>query len=337
VMRSLGSGVGGVRMLLLSATSALGGIADSVMSPYFCPLARKYGFGSDTCGHILSARFCTQFVFMLLFGRLMRNYGATRIYLLAIVICSVFNTLLFIVSHVNNSNVFLGLSILLLVLSTVGDAGIFCSINVLAGQQELPCIPTKSGGASGPALMETMYAVGTMLGPLLGGIIVHTWGWAVLCLMIGLSMFAVAITTALLEIVAKQGTLEDGGESHEDVEEEEPVTHLSALCRPWVAVSCFTMVASGVSSTWYISSLETHLSLTLQLSPSTVSLIYMCPALVYAFLTPLTGLLLDRGASHVLLLVICSWAPPHSCLCHLLRKAQFVVSSSMASSIPSLP
>ena len=39
-MRSLGSSVGGVRMLLLASTSGLGGVADSVMSPYFCPLAR---------------------------------------------------------------------------------------------------------------------------------------------------------------------------------------------------------------------------------------------------------------------------------------------------------
>ena len=69
-----------------------------------------------------------QIVFILLFGRLMRNYGATRIYLLAVAICSVFNTLFFIVSLVANTKVFLGLSIVLVVLSTVGDAGIFCSI-----------------------------------------------------------------------------------------------------------------------------------------------------------------------------------------------------------------
>ena len=41
-MRTLGSSVGGVRMLLLASTSGLGGVADSVMSPYFCPLARSF-------------------------------------------------------------------------------------------------------------------------------------------------------------------------------------------------------------------------------------------------------------------------------------------------------
>ena len=74
-----------LRLSLLACTSGLGGLADSVMSPYFCPLARSppvandqsfvncplflvtcpsllrsHGFGSSTCGHIISARFGTQ-------------------------------------------------------------------------------------------------------------------------------------------------------------------------------------------------------------------------------------------------------------------------------------
>ena len=62
-----------VRLLLLSGVSALVGIADSVSSPYFCPIVRwnflvisdcvqlrSRGFGVSTCGHIISARFVIQ-------------------------------------------------------------------------------------------------------------------------------------------------------------------------------------------------------------------------------------------------------------------------------------
>ena len=64
------------------------------------------------------------------------------------------------------------------------------------------------------------------------------------------------------------------------------------------------MVASGMTSTWYLSSLEKHLSGTLEVSPTTVSLVYMCPGLIYTTLTPLTGLLLDRGLPKLPLLLI---------------------------------
>ena len=43
---------------------------------------------------------------------------------------------------------------------------------------------------------STVYAFGTMLGPLLGGLIVTSWGWVGLCLAIGLSMFVVGSAEA---------------------------------------------------------------------------------------------------------------------------------------------
>ena len=82
------------------------------------------------------------------------------------------------------------------------------------------------------------------------------------------------------------------------------VTYVSALAKPVVSICCVTMVASGMTSTWYLSSLEAHLSITLQVAPTTVSLVYMCPGLVYTTLTSLIGLLLDRGLPHLLLLLI---------------------------------
>ena len=85
-------GVRSVHLLLLALTSGLGGVADSTMSPYFCPLARspiaaskhnfvstccllrKCGFGSDICGHIISIGFCTQVSWFLKFFSCIRPY-----------------------------------------------------------------------------------------------------------------------------------------------------------------------------------------------------------------------------------------------------------------------
>lgn len=77
-------------------------------------------------------------------------------------------------------------------LTSLGDSGIFCSNYVLAAQQTQQLTKKKntekkkkeeddksegtkhltkedkSGGALGPAIIETMYAAGGVLGPLLG-------------------------------------------------------------------------------------------------------------------------------------------------------------------------
>ena len=105
---------------------------------------------------------------------------------------------------------------------------------------------------------------------------------------------------------AEVATLPDSSLEGQATTDEAPsrVTYLTAVKKPLVFISCVTMVASGMTSTWYLSSLENHLSNTLQVSPATVSLVYMCPVLIYATLTPLIGLLLDRGLPKLPLLLI---------------------------------
>ena len=51
-----------------------------------------------------------------------------------------------------------------------------------------------------------------------------------------------------------------------EVPSQQRVTYLAALAKPLVSICCVTMVASGMTSTWYLSSLEAHLSITLQVS-----------------------------------------------------------------------
>ena len=269
----------------------------------------------------------------------MSTHGAKKIYFLAVTICSIFNCLFFLVGLVSQPTVFLVLSTSLVILSTIGDAGIFCSIYVLAAQETAKDkedinnsaantsssnsntnisnitpsssnsttnthTSTSTSSSAGPALMETTYAVGSMAGPLLGGLLYHWLGWSGLSLTVGLSMTVVGLATGLAYTRAGlQGPADRRAQTEATSPQAAPLSHLSAVRRPWVAAACLCMVASGVTSSWYLSSLEAHLSLTLGLAPATVALVYMCPGLVYALLTPLTGLLLDRGVPHLLLLL----------------------------------
>merc|ERR1719206_754136 len=84
------------------------------------------------CGMVISARFATQIIFLLIFGKVMRKLGARKIYMGSVAMCATFNMLLATVELIDNDNLFTTLSFLFVILATIGDAGIFCSIYVLA-------------------------------------------------------------------------------------------------------------------------------------------------------------------------------------------------------------
>ena len=173
---------GRVRMVLLCSTACLGGVADSVMSPFLCPELRQRGLSSTACGLLISARFATQIIFLLVFGGLMQRLGAVRLFLASAAAAALFNCLLATAVLVRDNNpLFLAVCLTFLVLSTVGDAGIFCSVYMLARQ-------AGGGGAAGPAWVETCYAAGSMLGPPLGGLLYPTGGFGLVILAAGLSM-----------------------------------------------------------------------------------------------------------------------------------------------------
>ena len=100
---------------------------------------------------------------------MMKRLGARSIFLLSAAVSSIFNTAFFAVDLLLSEKVFLVLSVILISLTSLGDAGIFCSNYVLAAQQSKELRKREESDALGPAIIETMYAVGGVLGPLLGG------------------------------------------------------------------------------------------------------------------------------------------------------------------------
>ena len=370
VPKGFGFQNGIARFFLLAVTSCLGGVADSVMSPYFCPLAREHGMGSTMCGMVISARFGTQIVFLLLFGQLMRNFGARKIYMASVAMCATFNMLLATVVLIKNDQLFTVLSFLFVILSTIGDAGIFCSIYVLAGQENfsLNCGKRKKeesnasddtkaeSSASGPAWIETTYACGSMLGPPIGGLIFILGGFGATILTTGLCMAFVGVMTWPFYFIKKKPQEEEkcnppskytevkddenqnscrdtnsielelnseensihsvGSKTIENIETEEcnelaPVeklTYFKAISSVTISSCCLIQISSGIASSWYLSSLESHLTLTMSLSTAQVGLVYMSPGLVYMLLTPVFGILLDRGFKHIPILIVAAVA-----------------------------
>ena len=130
---------------------------------------------SGTCSYLLGLiyvrfRLIVSQIFATLFlGYMMKKMGARRIFLLSAAVSSTFNTAFFSVDLLSTKKLFLAVSVILISLTSLGDAGIFCSNYVLAAQQSKELRKREDSDALGPAIIETMYAAGGVLGPLLGG------------------------------------------------------------------------------------------------------------------------------------------------------------------------
>ena len=292
-------------LLCLLTQAFLAGLTDSVMSPYLCPVVRHHTGGGDTlCGLIISARFGTHIIFILLLGQIISRVGARRMFLVSVGICALFNMTLSCVDWIEDDKTFTALTFLFIILSMIGDSGVFCSIYLLAGKTAGSLRAKEEGAkrlsASGPAWVETLYGCGSMLGPPLGGVLYLTAGFAGVMLSIGGCMALTGFLTAI--VFYRQG--ERGEDNRTELEARrssaEPeatpeLSYLAALLIPPVSLCCLLQVSSGLASSWYLSSLQHYLSLQLSLSTQQTSLLYMSQSLVYTLLTPGLGLLLDRG------------------------------------------
>jgi len=360
-----------LRFLLLATQSCLGGVVDSILSPYFCPVARQHGLGSAMCGMVISARFATQIIFLLIFGKVMRKLGARKIYMGSVAMCATFNMLLATVGMIEDDKLFTVFSFIFVILSTIGDAGIFCSIYLLAGQEHFSfsCGKKKEAvkkktendyengkrtekeevqakkqnehgvgkkvesTASGPAWMEATYACGSMVGPPIGGFIFLQGGFGTTILTAGVFMALVGILTYPLYFIcdSNEEEEEDSGNIGDDndkinatkativqlelktdehsvnnvsAQEKKKLSYLKALSNVSILSCCLMQVSSGIAGSWYLSSLESHLTMTMSLTVPQVGLVYMCPGLVYMLLTPVFGYLLDRGFKQVYILML---------------------------------
>ena len=103
------------------------------------------------CNKMASQIFATLFL-----GHMMKKLGSRRIFLISTAVTAIFNTSFFVVDLVSGGDLFIIISVILICLTSLGDAGIFCSNYVLAAKQTKELRKREKSGALGPAIIETM-------------------------------------------------------------------------------------------------------------------------------------------------------------------------------------
>ena len=324
--------LGPVRLMALMAVSCLAGVTDSVMSPYLCPEVRAKTGSEEAglCGLMISARFATHILLILVWASLMARLGARLILVTSVMMCGLANMALASVVLVSNPQTFTLLTFILLIVSMIGDSGVFSSVYVLAGQTVLTSSPKTDSitrmRMSGPAWIETLYGCGSMLGPPVGGLIYVKLGFGGVIFVAGAFMVTVSFVNWVIlfhvhptnhSSQEDPSICEEQSESlcddqHRDTEvevrdEDDSVKDLSycrILTNPVILSCCLLQVTSGIMSSWHLSSLQSHLADTMSLSTGHIGLVYMSQSLVYTCLCPLIGFLLDKHKSRTRLLVI---------------------------------
>ena len=324
--------LGPVRLMALMAVSCLAGVTDSVMSPYLCPEVRAKTGSEEAglCGLMISARFATHILLILVWASLMARLGARLILVTSVMMCGLANMALASVVLVSNPQTFTLLTFILLIVSMIGDSGVFSSVYVLAGQTVLTSSPKTDSitrmRMSGPAWIETLYGCGSMLGPPVGGLIYVKLGFGGVIFVAGAFMVTVSFVNWVIlfhvhptdrSSQEDPSICEEQSESlcddqHRDTEvevrdEDDSVKDLSycrILTNPVILSCCLLQVTSGIMSSWHLSSLQSHLADTMSLSTGHIGLVYMSQSLVYTCLCPLIGFLLDKHKSRLRLLVI---------------------------------
>ena len=328
-------GSGPVRLMALMAVSCMAGVTDSVMSPYLCPEVRaKTGSQqAGLCGLMISARFGTHILLILVWAGLMARLGARLILVTSVMVCGLANMALASVVLVSNTQTFTILTFVLLIVSMIGDSGVFSSVYVLAGQTVLTSSPKTDSNTrmrmSGPAWIETLYGVGSMLGPPVGGLIYVKLGFGGVIFVAGVFMVVVSTINWVILFRAQAGPDQSGPEDpsisdeqaeslcdddHYDTEVEvsgedgsasvKDLSYCDILSNPVILSCCLLQVSSGMMSSWHLSSLQSHLADTMTLSTGHIGLVYMSQSLVYTCLCPLIGFLLDRHQHRLPFLII---------------------------------
>ena len=322
--RMLRSGV--ARLMSLMSVSCLAGVTDSVMSPYLCPevRARTGSPEAGLCGLMISARFATHILLILVWAELVTRLGARTILVTSAMVCGLANLALASVVLVSDSQTFTVLTFLCLILSMVGDSGVFSSVYVLAGQTVLTSSSSSDSKSrmrmTGPAWIETLYGCGSMLGPPVGGLIYVKLGFGGVISVAGAFMVMVSIInwivlfqppenktmTDIREVSEPHGPhFSEEDSCDEDIDkqiafslDEEDPSYCRLLASPVLLGCCLLQVSSGMMSSWHLASLQSHLADTMSLSTGQIGLVYMSQSLVYTGLTPLVGLLLDSQPQH---------------------------------------
>ena len=280
-----------VNLLLISSSIFFAGLTLSLISPFYPSEALSKGISVTQSGVVMATVFLTSIIFTPLCGKYMRIFGAKKFLIAGSFIVGLGNFSFGFLSHLEDKNTFLGLSILIRFFIALGQAATNPAAYTLAGIQV-----GENHKGKAISIAEACFGIGTMVGPTVGGGLYDIGGFSLPFWVSGSIMVFMALVTLIFFKASKDCLTKK--------EEEYDISWLSLLKTPGVPISLFTVIFAGIAWSWYSASLEPFMSGAFSSSPSEVGLAYMTFGMTYTLFTPIFGYLIDRGLDGLLTCIV---------------------------------
>ena len=271
-----------INLFLISLSLFLAGISLSLLSPFYPSEALSKGVSVTQSGLVLGSVFITTIIFTPIFGKYIDVLGARKFLILGCFVVGVGNISFGFLESVQDTQLFFALSIVIRVITAIGESAVAPAAYPLAGKQV-----SKENNGKAVAAAEACFGVGTMFGPSLGGALYDLGGFPLPFWASG----ALALIVSILSVVL----LKDDANDYESLDSEKKVSWIEILKAPGVLISVFALAFSGSAWTWYSASLEPWLKEEFGVTSSETGLILVTFGLTYTVFTPLCGFLSDRG------------------------------------------
>eukprot|EP00095_Tigriopus_kingsejongensis_P007961 maker-scaffold135_size322082-snap-gene-0.13 protein:Tk07961 transcript:maker-scaffold135_size322082-snap-gene-0.13-mRNA-1 annotation:"mfs-type transporter c6orf192" len=273
-----------LNLVILAIAELFGGFTFSLLAPFYTSEATSKGLSVTETGAVYGSVFITSILFSPVFGKYIERIGSRRLFLYGTFVAGAANTIFGFLQWVDERVPFLVLSLLIRIVSAVGEAAFFSAVYPIAAQEV-----DAEHRSKVLSVMETMFALGLMIGPFVGGVLYQ----------FGDFYLPFIICGGCLVLCSFGGWIflkpeEDGTDSSQ--RETLPNTSFTKLLKmPTVIYCCLIVIISGLGSSWYLPSLQPYVESQFQLSTIAVGTLFMTDGATYAIFTPIWGVLLDRG------------------------------------------
>ncbi|ODM97424.1 MFS-type transporter SLC18B1 [Orchesella cincta] len=252
----------------------------SLQAPFYPAEAERKGASATEYGLVFGIFQLVCFLISPVYGKYLNKFGAKKIFNMGIFTSGISCFFFGFLDRVEGHFLFIFLSFLIRIFEAIGStAFVTAAFTIIAG--EFP-----DSVATTFASLETLYGVGLIIGPSLGGALYEVGGFTAPFAFVGLCLISVALSTPWL---LPNGKSMDGG----DCKDTEGFGIFSILKLPAVQLAAVNIWMATNSLGFLSATLEPHLR-QFNFSVLEVGLIFMLTGASYAISAPIWGKLMDK-------------------------------------------